>query len=184
MHSAAITQGCTPFETTLGSCAIAWNGDAITGVQLPGATHRSAIERLRGRFPDCRELAPTPLVQRVIADIVALLNGCATDLTYVPLHSAGVPEFESRVYALTRAIPPGVTRTYGEVAADLGDAALARAVGQALGRNPWPIVVPCHRVLASGGRMHGFSAPGGIDTKYRMLMIEGAPAAAQLALFG
>jgi methylated-DNA-[protein]-cysteine S-methyltransferase len=89
-----------------------------------------------------------------------------------------VPEFHRRVYDVARAIPPGETLSYGEVAARLGEPAAAQAVGRALGRNPFPIVVPCHRVVAANGALHGFSAPGGIETKRRMLAIEGALAPA------
>ena len=94
----------------------------------------------------------------------------------MPLDLDGVPEFHRRVYDVARAIPPGETRSYGEVAAALGEPGAAQAVGRALGRNPVPIVVPCHRVLAADGRLHGFSAPGGIETKRRMLALEGAGA--------
>jgi methylated-DNA-[protein]-cysteine S-methyltransferase len=94
-----------------------------------------------------------------------------------------VPEFPRRVYEVARTIPPGGTLTYGEVAARLGDARLAREVGQALGRNPFAIIVPCHRVLAAGGMPGGFSASGGVATKMRLLSIEGARAASQLGLF-
>jgi methylated-DNA-[protein]-cysteine S-methyltransferase len=104
--------------------------------------------------------------------MVALLDGGDDDLTDVKLDLAGVEDFDRRVYAVARAIPPGATRTYGDIAAELGDLAAARAVGQALGRNPVPIVVPCHRVLAAGGRLGGFSARGGTATKLRMLDIE------------
>ena len=119
----------------------------------------------------------------MIERIGALLRGERIDLSDVPVDLGRVPEFERRVYAIARAIPPGSTMTYGEIAKRLGDPLLARDVGQAMGHNPFPIVVPCHRVLAAGGKPGGFSAPGGVDTKLRMLRIEGAAAAAQASLF-
>ena len=109
-----------------------------------------------------------------MARIVALLNGMPDDLADVLIDLAGVPAFDRRVYAVARSILPGATLTYGEVALRLGEPHAARAVGQALGANPWPIVVPCHRVLAAGGKAGGFSAPGGLRTKLRLLQIEGA----------
>ena len=103
-----------------------------------------------------------------------MLSGEPRDLNYVTIDAADVADFNRRVYAVARTIPAGSTLSYGEVAARLGDRMLARDVGQALGENPTPIVVPCHRVLGAGGKPGGFSAPGGIDTKLRLLTIEGA----------
>jgi methylated-DNA-[protein]-cysteine S-methyltransferase len=103
-----------------------------------------------------------------------LLTGKPIDLTDVPIDIGRVPEFNARVYEIARAIPPGETRTYGEIAVELGDKLLARDVGAALGQNPWPIVVPCHRVTAAGGKLGGFSARGGVNTKVKLLAIEGA----------
>jgi methylated-DNA-[protein]-cysteine S-methyltransferase len=102
------------------------------------------------------------------------LNGEAKGLCYVTLDLDGVPDFDRRVYDVARSIRPGETLSYGEIAARLGDRNLARDVAQALSQNPFPIIVPCHRVLAAGGKMGGFSAPGGVRTKLRMLSIEGA----------
>jgi methylated-DNA-[protein]-cysteine S-methyltransferase len=114
------------------------------------------------------------IVRRAIAEITRLFTGEPVDLTWVPLDDATVPERHRRVYAATRAIPPGSTLTYGAIARRLGDATLARTVGEALGHNPFPILVPCHRVLAAGGRTGGFSARGGTETKMQLLRIEGA----------
>lgn len=115
--------------------------------------------------------------------MTALLSGEPIDLADVVLDMDGVPEFHQRVYGVTRRIPPGETRTYGEIATALGEPGAARAVGQALGRNPFPIVVPCHRVLAAGGKAGGFSAPGGTRTKMKILDIEGASVPRTLPLF-
>src|SRR5581483_1413460 len=121
-----------------------------------------------------REQKPTPEAQRAIDGIVALLKGERRDLSDIALDHAGMPEFSRRVYAIVRTIPPGKTITYGEVAEKLGDKLLARDVGEAMGRNPTPVIMPCHRVLAANGKMGGFSAPGGTATKLKLLTIEGA----------
>ena len=120
-----------------------------------------------------------------------MLAGAKDDFADLPLDWAGVGAFDRAVYRETRAIPAGETSTYGAIAARLGaaaaetyDAALPRAVGQALGRNPWPIVIPCHRVTAADGRMGGFSAPGGRKTKLKLLELEGALGVEALPLFG
>jgi methylated-DNA-[protein]-cysteine S-methyltransferase len=166
----------------MGTCAVAWRGDALTAVVLP-TSERSAVDRIRRRHPEVLSAAPPHEVRRAITEMTAHLNGAPRDLRAVVVDLTGVPEFERRVYALTRAIPPGVTRTYGDVATALGDPSLARAVGQALGHNPLPLVIPCHRVLAAGGLLGGFSAPGGTETKRRLLALERAPAVSQIGLF-
>jgi methylated-DNA-[protein]-cysteine S-methyltransferase len=176
-------QGVTLFDTAIGRCGIAWGGRGIVGVQLPEAYEAATRARLLRRFPDAREGEPPATVRRAVDAITALLRGERTDLTSVPLDMERVPEFHRRVYEAARAIPPGSTRSYGEIAKQLGEPGSARAVGQALGRNPFAIVVPCHRVLAAGGRSGGFSATGGVTTKLRMLAIEGARANGQGALF-
>ncbi len=165
-------RGYTLFDTAIGRCAIAWGERGIVALQLPETSDRDTRTRLLRRHPDATEMQPPAEVKRVCAAIVALLNGEATDLTGVALDMDSVPAFERRVYEIARTIPPGETLTYGEIAARLGDPAAARDVGQALGRNPFPIVVPCHRVQAAGGKTGGFSAPGGVATKVRMLQIE------------
>jgi methylated-DNA-[protein]-cysteine S-methyltransferase len=126
---------------------------------------------------------PPATVQAAIEGIQALLMGEARDLCEVPLDMTRLTPFQREVYAMARAIPPGQTRTYGEMAQALGDAGLARAVGQALGHNPFAPVVPCHRVLAAGSRSGGFSARGGVATKLRMLQIEGAQIGGEPRLF-
>ena len=171
MHPA----GYTLFETTIGDCGIAWAGEVVTGTELPQRDTLALRARLRARFRSLDEVAPPPIIQRVIDGITSLLTGEARDLLDVELDDSRVPPFHRLVYGITRQIPPGATLTYGEVAKRVGDPTAARAVGQALGRNPFPIIVPCHRVLAAGGGLGGFTAEGGIVTKQRMLQIEGAP---------
>jgi methylated-DNA-[protein]-cysteine S-methyltransferase len=171
------------FDTALGACAIVWSERGVAGVQLPERNATATRARIGRRFSSAREGAPPPHVQRVIADIAALLNGEAKDLGGVTLDFDGVPDFDRRVYDVARAIPTGATLSYGEIAARLGDRNLARDVAQALSQNPLPIIVPCHRVLAAGGKMGGFSAPGGVRTKLRLLSIEGAQSG-EPSLFG
>jgi methylated-DNA-[protein]-cysteine S-methyltransferase len=121
-----------------------------------------------------------PAIAHAVDGIRALLAGEMRDLSDITLDERGIPAFRRQVHALTRAIPPGQTRTYGEIAAALGQPGAARAVGRAEGDNPFPPIVPCHRVMGAGGEPTGFSAPGGVETKRRMLLIE-ARAAGQLA---
>ncbi len=130
--------------------------------------------RVLRRFAGAGEETPPATMQRAIEDIVALLAGEPRDLNGIAIDDAGLPEFNRRVYAIARTIPPGATMTYGEIAERLGDKALAREVGRAMGENPTPIIMPCHRVLAAGGKSGGFSASGGVVTKLRLLTIEGA----------
>lgn len=166
----------TLFDTAIGRCAVAWGDDGICGLQLPEAqVQRTRIQAMR-RSGARREAPPPAWVAQAIGDVVALLQGEATDLCGVRLDARGIAPFDARVYARTRLIPPGRTSTYGAIASALGDAALARAVGQALGRNPFALIVPCHRVLAAHGRIGGFSAAGGAAAKQRLLAIEGARA--------
>jgi len=176
-------RGFALFDTPIGTCGIAWEGGAVTGVQLPESNDGATRARVQRRFPAANETPPPPAVRRVIDDIRALLRGDHIDLSAVALDMADVPPFHRRVYEAARAIPPGATRSYGEIAAGVGAPGSARAVGQALGRNPFAIIVPCHRVLAANGRLGGFSANGGASTKLRMLSIEGARAASQRRLF-
>lgn len=166
--------GYTLFDTTIGRCGIAWSEGGIVGVQLPETRERDTLSRLLKRHPDATQAAPPPAIQQVLDNIVALLAGESADLSVAMLDMQHVSPFHRRVYEAARAIAPGETLSYGEIAEKLGASGSARAVGQALGRNPFAVVVPCHRVLAAGGKMGGFSANGGIGTKLRMLSIESA----------
>ncbi len=166
-------QGFTLFDTAIGRCGVAWGERGIVSVQLPEACDADTRARMIRRVPDAHPGTPPPAVKQAIDAITALLRGEARDLSTVALDMDRVPAFHRRVYEAARTIPPGRTRTYGEIATRLGAPGAARAVGQALGRNPFAIVVPCHRVLAAGGRVGGFSARGGTTTKLRMLALEG-----------
>jgi methylated-DNA-[protein]-cysteine S-methyltransferase len=166
--------GFALFDTDIGPCGIAWGPRGVTGVQLPEASEARTRARLVRRYPHAREAPPPADVRPVIDGIVALLRGEASDLSAAALDMDEVPEFDRRVYEAARSIAPGATLSYGEIAARLGERGLARDVGQALGRNPFPLIVPCHRVLAAGGKAGGFSANGGVTTKLRLLTIERA----------
>ena len=165
------------FVTPLGHCGIAWGPRGLTGVQLPEADEATTRLRMQARFARAPEATPPPEVQTAMDAIVALLAGEPgepRDLSHLVLDMTDVPPFHQRVYALARHIPPGETLTYGELAHLLGEPGAARAVGQALGANPFAPVVPCHRILAAHSGSGGFSAPGGVSTKLRMLLTERA----------
>ena len=166
--------GFALFDTAIGWCGIAWGARGLVGVQLPEGSAPATRARLLRRFPDAREAPPPPEAQRAIDGITTLLRGEPSALDRVALDMEGVPEFNRRVYEVARTIPWGATLSYGEIAKRLGDPGVARDVGQALGQNPFAIVVPCHRVLAAGGKWGGFSARGGVSTKRRLLSIEAA----------
>lgn len=168
------TQKFALFDTAIGRCGIAWGERGIIGVQLPEAQPAATRARLRQRFPGAIEAPPSPAARRAIARITLLLDGEPVDLSDLLLDMASLPEFQRRVYEAARTIPVGETLTYGEIAARIGEPGAARAVGQALGANPFAIIVPCHRVLAAGGKPGGFTAPGGVTTKLRLLATEGA----------
>jgi methylated-DNA-[protein]-cysteine S-methyltransferase len=175
--------GFALFDTAIGRCGIAWNARGIVATCLPERDERRARARLRRRCPGAEEQTPPVAVQHVIDRIVALLRGKADDLADVALDMDGVPEFNARIYAIARTIPPGETLTYGEIAKRLGMPDAARDVGQAMGQNPFPPLVPCHRVVAANHKTGGFSATGGVATKLRMLAIEGAEVDGTLPLF-
>jgi methylated-DNA-[protein]-cysteine S-methyltransferase len=162
------------FDTPIGICGIEWGPRGINGLQLPMGSDEKTRARIRQRRGDIAEAAPAAEVQRAIDRIVRLLAGERDDLRDIVLDLDSVPAFNRGVYDIARTIPPGETLTYGDIAKRLGGVELSRDVGQALGRNPCPIVVPCHRVLAAGQKPGGFSARGGVDTKLKMLAIEGA----------
>ncbi len=172
------TLGYALFPTAIGHCGIAWGPQGLTGVQLPEPNEAATRARMARRFPDSAETDTVPPdVRKAMAALVALLAGTPqepADLSDIVLDMDGIPPFYQRVYALARKLPPGETTTYGAMARQLGEPSAARAVGQALGHNPFAPVVPCHRILAAGGAAGGFSSNGGVATKLRMLQIERA----------
>jgi methylated-DNA-[protein]-cysteine S-methyltransferase len=167
-------RGYTIFDTGIGRCGIAWGHLGILGVQLPEAREIETRKRLFQLYPDAREMRAPPDIETAIEGIAALLRGEPSDLSNVLLDMSGIHAFNQRVYALTRTIPRGETRTYGEVAASLRASGAAHSVAQALARNPFMIIVPCHRVLEAGGYADKISPNGGAISKRRLLSIEGA----------
>jgi methylated-DNA-[protein]-cysteine S-methyltransferase len=183
-HAAPMSGGAFAlFPTAIGACALVWRGGSVIGAALPEASEAATRARLARRFPDAMEAEPAGAIAEAVASIQRLLAGETVDLAAIAIDLSAADEFERRVYAIASAIPRGEVRTYGEIASALGSPGAARAVGTALGRNPIPIIIPCHRVLASGGKSGGFSAPGGTATKFRMLAIEGAKRPGEPNLF-
>jgi methylated-DNA-[protein]-cysteine S-methyltransferase len=161
------------FDTDIGRCGLAWGPRGVLGVQLPEKSEMTTRMRLLRHCPNADEADPPKAIARGIEDIQKLLAGEKKTLRAITLDQSRVPAFNARVYETARAIPPGTTRTYGDIARAIGDASSARAVGQALSRNPFAIVVPCHRVVGADFKLVGFSASGGIATKLKLLQIEG-----------
>ena len=172
------------FDTAIGTCGVGWSQHGIIGLQLPerdrAATERRLSARSRGSAPD----APPESIRHAIADIQRYLTGAQVDFAPVVLDLEGMNAFNRTIYELLRAVGWGQTTTYGALARQAGSPEAARAVGQAMGSNPIPVIIPCHRVLAKGHRIGGFSAYGGIITKERLLELEGVgPDAPLLPLF-
>lgn len=165
-------EGFALFDSAIGRCGIAWGERGLLGVQLPERDGAATTRRLRSRFPNATETTTPVEVLQAIGRIVATLRGERVDLKPVALDLGNVPEFDRLVYVAAREIPFGDTRTYGAIAREIGHPGAARDVGAALGRNPFAIVVPCHRVVAANGRLGGFSAAGGVKTKLELLAIE------------
>jgi len=167
-------RGYSIFDTGIGRCGIAWGHAGILGVQLPEAREIETRKRLFQLYPDAREQRPPLNAEIAIDGITALLRGDVCDFSDVALDMSGIHAFNQRVYALTRAIPRGETLTYGEVASQLRATGAVHSVAQALARNPFVIIVPCHRVLEAGGYADKISPHGGAISKRRLLSIEGA----------
>ena len=175
--------GFTLFDTPIGPCGLVWSQRALVGALLPEASAAATRARACRRFRQARELAPPADVQRTIERIRRVLGDQADNLLDIELDMSAVPPFHRRVYEIARRIRVGTTLTYGEIALRLGEPQAARAVGQALGANPFPIIVPCHRVLGAAGQAGGFSAQGGTRTRLRLLEIEAAPLGGSPGLF-
>ena len=176
-------RGYSIFDTGIGRCGIAWGPLGIVGVQLPEAREIETRRRLFLLYPDAREQRPPENVEIAIEGIVALLRGEAADLSDVTLDLTGIPAFNQRVYTFARTIPRGETRTYNEVAAHLRASGAVYSVAQAIGRNPFMIIVPCHRVLEAGNYTDKISPNGGCISKRRLLSIEGAHTTSSKTLF-
>jgi methylated-DNA-[protein]-cysteine S-methyltransferase len=169
--------GFTLLDTAQGWIGLVWTDAALTRVTIPERTAEAARRYLQTRFPEAEEAQPPPALADTIENLQALMRGEPADFSTAPIALEALPAFTAQVLAATRAIPQGQTRTYGQIAEQLGDKLLARDVGEALGQNPWPLVVPCHRVVAAGGKLGGYSGRGGAHTKLKLLTLEGADAA-------
>lgn len=172
--------GSTPshhyvFDTALGPCGVAWNARGLIGVQLPEASLAATERRLAARSVSAGPAEPPPWIADIVADIRRHLAGEPTDFSAVAVDLSGLDPFRQRLYGAMSSLAWGHTATYGELARQIGstDWEGARNVGEAMGRNPMPVVIPCHRVLAAGGKLGGFSAHGGAATKAKLLALEG-----------
>jgi methylated-DNA-[protein]-cysteine S-methyltransferase len=178
-----VGHGYTIFDTTIGRCGIAWSGSGIVGVQLPELREIETRRRLFRLYPHARDLLPPLNVEIAIEGIATMLRGQPSDFSDVCLDMGGIPAFNARVYELTRTIPRGETRTYGEIAASLRASGAVHSVAQAISRNPFMIIVPCHRVLDASGYTDRISLNGGTISKRRLLSIEGAGSPCSKTLF-
>jgi len=176
-------RGYTIFDTGIGRCGIAWSNIGVSGVQLPEAREIETRKRLFQLYPDAREMRPPVTVEIAIEGIVALLRGEPSDLSDTILDMTGIHAFNARVYEITRSIPRGETRTYAEVATILRASGAVHSVAQAIARNPFMIIVPCHRVLEAGGYADKISPNGGAISNRRLLSIEGAHPISSKTLF-
>jgi methylated-DNA-[protein]-cysteine S-methyltransferase len=176
-------RGYTIFDTGVGRCGIAWSDIGVAGVQLPEAREIETRKRLFQLYPDAREMRPPVTVEIAIEGIAALLRGGPADLSDTVLDTTGIHAFNARVYEFTRKIPRGETRSYAEVASGLRATGAVHSVAQAIARNPFMIIVPCHRVLEAGGYADRISPNGGTISKRRLLSIEGAHPISSKTLF-
>ena len=173
-----LTEADTPmhyclFDTAMGKVGLAWSTDGIARLQLPESSRSATERRLRGRSASIVEGQPAPPIERAIDDVRRYMAGNRVDFSGIALDLTGVGPFHRSIYEALCRVGWGETTTYGALARQAGDVGASRAVGQAMGRNPIPVIIPCHRVLASGGKPGGFSAFGGAITKQRLLALEG-----------
>ncbi|WP_343314743.1 methylated-DNA--[protein]-cysteine S-methyltransferase [Brucella sp. BE17] len=178
------TSGISIFETVIGFCGIAWRKARIIGVEIGSADETEIHHRLTERIADAETISPPDYVREAIAQIKTLLSGGTPDFSHLPLALDGQPDLNRKVYTIISELKVGETTTYGAIAKRLGDVSLSQAVGYALGKNPFPIIVPCHRVLGANGKVGGFSAAGGTATKLKLLNIERARTTSEPDLFG
>jgi methylated-DNA-[protein]-cysteine S-methyltransferase len=176
-------RGYTIFDTAVGRCGIVWSDAGIVAVHLPEAREIDTRRRVYQLYPEAREARPPMNTEIAIDGIVTLLRGEASDLLDVTLDTRGIHVFNQRVYELTRAIPRGETRTYAEIATRLGAPGTTHSVAQAIAKNPFVIIVPCHRVLEAGGYADKISPNGGTISKRHLLSIEGTHPAHSTTLF-
>jgi methylated-DNA-[protein]-cysteine S-methyltransferase len=174
MRESVVSQHYLVFETALGFCAIAWNDKGVVRFRLPEPNAEATEQALLRRLPDATPAAPPPAIAEAVAAAQAYFSGQQTDFSGVPVDLGKQSELFEKIYAAARRLGWGETTTYGAMAKQFGsDWEIARDVGQAMAKNPIPLIIPCHRVLAAGGKIGGFSAPGGAATKAKMLEMEG-----------
>lgn len=178
-----IGRGYAIFDTAIGRCGIIWSSTGVVAVQLPEAREIDTRRRIFQAHPEAREQQPPLNTELAIEGIVGLLQGSDPDFSEVSLDAGGVPGFDRRVYEFTCSIPRGETRTYHEVARALGASGAAHSVAQAIAKNPYMLIVPCHRVLDAGNYADRPSPYGGVVSKRRLLSLEGAHPAASKTLF-
>jgi methylated-DNA-[protein]-cysteine S-methyltransferase len=176
-------RGYTIFDTAIGRCGIAWGDLGIIGVQLPEVREIDTRKRLFHLYPEAREIRPPINVEAAIEGIAMLLRGGVSDLSDVTLDMTGIPAFNQRVYAFARSIPRGESRTYADVASALRASGAIHSAAQAIARNPFMIIVPCHRVLEAGHYADKISPNGGVISKRRLLSIEGTHPTTSRTLF-
>ena len=176
-------RGYSVFDTGIGRCGIVWSDAGVVAVQLPEAREIETRRRLFQLYPEARETRPPLNVEIAIEGMMALLRGQPADLSDVALDFTGIHHFNRRVYEIARTIPWGETRTYGEIAAALRASGASHSVAQAIGKNPFMLIVPCHRVLEAGHYADKISAHGGAISKRRLLSIEGAISPGSKTLF-
>lgn len=181
-HRTPLREHWSLIETAIGAVGLAWSEAGITRLQLPGRDAAATAALLEARTGEPAPTPPPPTVAAVVAVLREYFRGCDVDLDGIAVDLSGVTPFHRHVYEALRKVGRGKTTTYGALARAVGEPGAARAIGQAMGRNPVPVIVPCHRVTASGGRPGGFSAPGGLVTKQRLLALEGASLAAPAPL--
>ncbi|MEA1672827.1 methylated-DNA--[protein]-cysteine S-methyltransferase [Nitrospirillum sp. BR 11163] len=175
MMSSLIAEKFTTFETALGRCAIAWNATGIASLQLPAESDGDIRRWHHRRVPGAVRDEPPSEVSMVMDAAVRYFRGEPVDFSGVVVDLRGQSDFFARIYTMLRTVAYGRTTTYGALAATLGAGPeAAREVGVAMATNPVPLVIPCHRVLAAGGKIGGFTAPGGAMTKLKMLHLENA----------
>lgn len=161
------------FETALGFMAVGWSASGITRVWLAERDRAAVERRLAQRAAGVPDLAPPLAIAAVVERLKEYAAGTPVDFSGTPIDLAGVDDFRLAIYDAAKRLRYGETVTYGELARRAGHDGMARETGAALGANPLPIVIPCHRILAAGNKIGGFSAPGGSATKERMLAMEG-----------
>jgi methylated-DNA-[protein]-cysteine S-methyltransferase len=170
------------FDTAIGPCGVAWSEDGLTRLQLPESDRIATEKRLKARTRSAGAQEPPPTIQQVITDLVKYLTGGKVDFSSVALDLTRVSRSHRRFYEAARSVGWGQQTSYGELARQAGCPGEARAVGHALSRNPIPIIIPCHRILAAGNKVGGFSAYGGTLLKKRLLWLEGVIRQLELAV--